>query len=369
MFVSSSLIVRLLRNRKGQIRGVDFQLSMLIFLLVFTAIVAMLAQTFTPSSFRTSSLVDQSLQENIATNIVRGSGCPANWGTTSSQPDVFGLGSFDGQDLDIGKLSRLSTEYSAWKIDYTTAKESLGMATGGFSVEVRAMFEISADLSVVAVDSNITVSGDVVDRSDIGVSDARVWVYVLDSLGALVSDNGTTDTDGLYSFEMTINLLASPYVAVAISSVHGIHQDFAIGRINEFGAEEPLGRDSVVIPHANSTSVVDVHTDAGAELAADLYVFHAVPLGVPFPGNNQSMVLNAGDFHSTMAVPPNGTSVLVTVKGSSVSYTATPMPCCSKFGGMFGPYDSLDWAILDFYTTVFLSSINGIPLEVKVWTW
>ena len=342
---------------------------MLIFLLVFAAIIANLSAMFHPSMLKAQQEVRYAEQKAVAETIVQSPGFPISWGTAPGDPQVFGIAASNGHELDISKLSRLQTTSATWQVDYQTAEDSLGIENGGFSVGVRPFFDVSTSLNLAG--STLTVSGDVLDISANPTAGARLWIYVMDSTLTVTQLTSTTDASGQYSVSTGVTLANAPFVAVVISSVYGMYQDFAIARIDTGGATAgSLTMDSVAISaDGASTTNITIYTDQAGAGTASLVSFYAVPTGQTLPDTSRTMSLSAGSFSATTIVPQNGTVVFVTARGTDFAFTATPMPSTAEFNGLFGPFDDTNADLLNYQITSFVSSARSVPLDVRIWTW
>lgn len=81
--------------------------------------------------------------------ILQSTGMPANWGKLRHEtPTVFGLasGAGDPYELDLDKVSRLNNE-SIYSIAYTEILASLGLEDISLNLQLRPLFEVSANLT------------------------------------------------------------------------------------------------------------------------------------------------------------------------------------------------------------------------------
>jgi hypothetical protein len=69
------------KNRKGQVRGVDFALAMLIFIIAFSQIIIVLSNLLIPSLVQMDTYSKEQELDTLYSNIFYSQGHPADWGT------------------------------------------------------------------------------------------------------------------------------------------------------------------------------------------------------------------------------------------------------------------------------------------------
>jgi len=100
---------RLRRSKIAQIRGVDFALAMLIFILAFSQVVLVLTNLLIPSLVQVETYSHKQDMSKVYHNVFLTEGTPSNWGQigTASMTD-FRLGLLNNQNsLDFTKINRL----------------------------------------------------------------------------------------------------------------------------------------------------------------------------------------------------------------------------------------------------------------------
>ena len=99
---------KLTRNRRGQVRGIDFALAMLIFIIAFSQIIIVLSNLLIPSLVQMETYSQEQELDTIYSNIFYSQGYPTNWGSIgNSYLSDFRAGLLGNQDsLDFTKINR-----------------------------------------------------------------------------------------------------------------------------------------------------------------------------------------------------------------------------------------------------------------------
>ena len=98
----------ILKRKKAQIRGVDFALALLIFVIAFSQVIIVLSNLLIPSLVQMQTYSQEQELNKLYSNIFFSEGTPSNWGTiaTSSFSD-FKLGTMGASGgLDFTKINR-----------------------------------------------------------------------------------------------------------------------------------------------------------------------------------------------------------------------------------------------------------------------
>ncbi|MHA1954184.1 MAG: hypothetical protein ACW96U_09600, partial [Candidatus Heimdallarchaeaceae archaeon] len=151
---------KLTRNRKGQVRGVDFALAMLIFIIAFSQIIIVLSNLLIPSLVQMETYSKEQELDTIYSNIFYSQGYPTNWGSIgNSYLTDFRVGLLGNQEsLDFTKINRLSSGImDFWQIDYIRTKTSFALIQD-FALEIYSPITISFNSVHIAFDK-MTING------------------------------------------------------------------------------------------------------------------------------------------------------------------------------------------------------------------
>ncbi|MCY3411665.1 MAG: hypothetical protein INQ03_08550 [Candidatus Heimdallarchaeota archaeon] len=179
------VITMWIRRRRAQIRGIDFSLSMIIFLLTMIQILILTSNFIASNNSYQSSVEREAIANSIAQDIVYSTGVDASgndWlslGTSQIQAISnwnFGL-STDGT-VDPYKLSRLSNwSLDSLHMDYDTIKSGLNLGTKEFRIKLQS----AIDVEITSVDTTdltqVLVNG-LVKQDGNPLKDAYVHVVI-----------------------------------------------------------------------------------------------------------------------------------------------------------------------------------------------
>jgi hypothetical protein len=106
---------------------------------------------------------------NIAEHIVTSDGTPADWGSTGTVPDSFGLSDSDSShlyELDVDKVGRLNDQ-SAYALSYIQASTAARLNNIALGISISQMLSVTVTLS-----ANISVGDETAYTFKISVSQA-----------------------------------------------------------------------------------------------------------------------------------------------------------------------------------------------------
>ncbi len=156
--------VTFLHQKRAQIRGIDFALALLIFILAFSQVILVLTNLLIPSLVQLEAYSQEQEVNKHFSNVFLTQGTPTSWGTipTDVLPEFkLGLQNTHGL-LDFTKINRLVSGVSSyWAIDYVSVKISYSMIKD-FVIEITSPINIEIN-SMEVFYSYIEVKGEVLE--------------------------------------------------------------------------------------------------------------------------------------------------------------------------------------------------------------
>ena len=376
---------RLLRNKLAQVRGIDFALAMLIFIIAFSQIIIVLSNLLIPTMVQMQTFSKEQELNKLYSNIFQSQGYPTNWAEigTAAITD-FRLGLLDSSNsLAFTKINRLVPGISDyWLIDYTKVKLSYTL-TRDFAMEIFSPIEVIIDDYDVAL-SDITIYGKV-NEYQTSILDAKVWVYVINADYEVFSNfTMTKEIAGEIGFRSTFHVNATThYSVVALAQVGEIYQDYTVLRITNGGIGlDYYGIDFDYLPSVREsttveTSAVDVSV-ARSVTSDEAYVFTLFPftdLDVTYYKQilQKEETVDEGPTYAAenIPIPANGFSVVLVQEFEDTEYRAgymgVPMFLSSDMGTAFGPYESLNQ--LSHISETYTMFIQNMLVKCRIWYW
>ena len=369
-------------GKKGQVRGIDFALGMLIFILVFSQIILVLSSLLFPSLLQLESYSKEEDLKKVYDAVFYSPGEPSNWGTipTSSLTNFrMGLALNENNELDFTKINRLVPDVSDyWKIDYLTAKISFSL-TRDFAIDINSPIEIYLT-SVTIAFGTITIKGKV-QYFEENLAGAKIWAFALDTSNNIAIN--TTETKKLNSdigFISTLTLNSSLHYSIAVFAEFGLFQTYKVLRMSRVsGSLDYSISDFAFRPFAKSytdlPSTIEVMSPRSPQSdEAEAFVL--------FPFKNSDMkyyhhVLEKknteeGDiYYTTMSVPAKGFAVLIIQERIGDTYQAgyigLPMLLSLDREGIFGPVGkSITSSAISLSHFLF---VRGVLIRCRMWYW
>ena len=211
------------KRRRGQIRAVDFIVSLLLFLLMLSQLILIIMNVQTGLNSQISTNQINSELDSFGRSILFNEG-PSDWGYLQTLPDSFGLASASNiptLTLDAAKISRLITGTSFPisaisgfdQFSYESLKNLLGV---GSEVDFQLSFLPLLDLSLTVTDGDLTNITDyeaivsVNNLNGLPVADCNVTFFTLNLVTGIFRNDGIkhTDADGEIS-----NIYLDPNIA------------------------------------------------------------------------------------------------------------------------------------------------------------
>jgi len=374
-----------IRSKLAQVRGIDFALAMLIFIIAFSQIIIVLSNLLIPTMVQMQTFSKEQELNKLYSNIFQSQGHPANWAAIGTNDITdFRLGLLaTSNSLDFTKINRLVPGISDyWLIDYTKVKLSYTL-TRDFAIEIFSPIEVSIDNYNVAF-NQITIYGSVSEYQT-SILDAKVWVYVVNADNEVFTNyTMTKDLSGSVGFISTFNVnVTTHYSVVALAQVGDIYQDYTLLRLTNGG----VGLDYYAIDFdylptvressAVETSAVDVSVSRSV-LSDEAYVFTLFPftdLDVNYFKQALQKVdsLDEGPIYAVenIPVPAKGFSVVLVQEFEDTVYRAgymgVPMFLSSSLGTSFGPYADLNQ--LSHISETYTMFLQNMLVKCQIWYW
>lgn len=373
---------KLTKNRRGQVRGVDFALAMLIFIVAFSQIIIVLSNLLIPSLVQMETYSQEQELDTLFSNFVYSQGYPADWGTIgNTYLSDFRIGLLNDQgNLDFSKVNRLTSGImDFWEIDYIRAKTSFAIVKD-FALEIYSPISININ-SVSLVFDEITVNGTVMEYQTL-VEDAEVWVFSIDASNNVVSNYTTTkEISGVVSFKSTLNVNVTTYYSiVAFAQVGEIYQDYTAVRMERAGLDY-FETDFVLHPFARENT-------ASKSSAIDISIYREIlsdeaQAFVLFPYNNfdithttAALTQENNDEGSVylaedIPIPADGLAVVVVQEREGTTYRAgligIPMFLTEGLGGTYGPISQMSGS--SFISVTHTIMVRNVLVKCQMWYW
>ncbi|MCK5304318.1 MAG: hypothetical protein KAJ72_03645 [Candidatus Heimdallarchaeota archaeon] len=374
---------RLRRSKIAQIRGVDFALAMLIFILAFSQVVLVLTNLLIPSLVQVETYSHKQDMNKVYHNVFLTEGTPSNWGQigTASMTD-FRLGLLNNQNsLDFTKINRLvSSITSYWSVEYINVKISYGLISD-FAIEISSSIRVSIDVYTAAF-GNINLYGSVKEFQT-NIEDAKIWAFVIDADGTVAINSTTTQniSDSISYHSSFSTTISDYYTIVVFAEVGDIYQDYTVMRIYKGGGLEyseiamdytPFVRENTDVDY----SAVDVSVIRAplSDVAQAIVVFPFEDSSVSYFKHDLQQIGTAeGEiyFGEQVAMPADGLAVLVVHERENIEYRAgylgVPMFLRLSDGGIYGPYSELNQQT--YISETYTMNVRGLLVKCRIWYW
>lgn len=360
-------MLRFLRSRRGQIRGIDFSLAMIIFLLVMSQILV-LTNTFIESS-RSSQETDQ---EQNATNsftsaILEGTGfeqfgTSVDWhniDTTTLTTSGWTFGLADTQsEINPYKLGRLANNSDPnFLLTYDVVKDASN-SSQDFKIRVDTSIQASID-NYNLVGTTLQVNG-TISYNNLLLKNAETWVFVIgddpattDIAQAYVSSN----SEGIYDTTFT-GLFASTYYVLVVLTRFGSSGQTMTYKIIDNGTTPTKGDISLLdLAVQNSGYAVQASTSMATPVYVGVYVSDST---------NNYTIVDSSLGSDDIPVPQKGFSGIIAITATEVAITCFPLLLNSQISSQFGPVD-----VPNTQSSVSRVSrlVRGVLLEFSISYW
>jgi hypothetical protein len=317
------MLLNLKRRRSGQVRAIDFVVSLLLFLLMLSQLILVIINV--QSGLNSQMKDDLSFTEldTFGRSLLQKEG-PPQWGYNQGLPSSFGLSEsaiFPTLTLDASKIARLITGTSFpissvsgfEQFSYDSIKNLIGLSTDQeFQLSILPLLE----LSIVIVEENATAyqtSVTITNTNNLPIGECQVSFFTLDLTSGNIfhSGIGISDIDGGASniyIDPNFNVPDGAHLSIVIAEkgpLWGIAWDTpSTNSENIF-----LGRESNSTVWAcglNSSSLLisDIHEVVGTPDEHFLSYIYKNNQGI---FSNESVTLSSMfEANETVSIPNNG---------------------------------------------------------------
>ncbi len=377
------LFKRFRKSKLAQIRGVDFALAMLIFIIAFSQVVLVLTNLLIPSLIQMETYSKEQDLNRLYNNVFLTEGTPSNWGQigTASMID-FRLGLMNNQfSLDYTKVNRLASGITSyWSVNYISIKTSYGLVND-FAFEISSAIRVSVD-EYTASFGNINLYGSVKEFQT-NIEDAKIWAFVIDADGSVTTNSTTTQNiSGSISYHSSFSAAISDYYTIVVfAEVGEVYQDYTVMRIYKGGGLDyseiamdytPFVRENTAVDY----SAVDVSVTRAplSDVAKAIVVFPFEDPSVSYFSQDLQQIGSVeGEiyFGEQIAMPANGLSVIVVHERENTKYRAgylgVPMFLRESDGGIYGPYSNINQET--YISETYTMNIRGLLVKCRIWYW
>ena len=325
------ILLRLKKRRRGQIRAVDFVVSLFLFLLMLSQLILIIVNVQTGIKATTSGVLTYEKLEIFGRQLLLEEG-DNNWGYHQNLPSTFGLADSNSQSplaLDATKINRLITgtslpisPISGFEMyDYSTLKETIGL-------EERYNFRLGF-LSVFNTEVQVSASDFaqilVTNPYNTPISNAQVYFFTIDlTNGEVISEGSTlTNSSGGTSLQLSNPNLNDPdgehiaFVIVEKGSLWGMN----------WGHPDPVS-EGVFIGSSSSSTIWGGGINSSALLLTDIltttpdsHYISVIYQNTTFGYSNQTIDLNtASNGNTTITIPNNGIIAFFSISKSNNAY-------------------------------------------------
>lgn len=323
--------LRLKKRRSGQIRAVDFIVSLFLFLLMLSQLILIIINV--QFGIRRSTIGTLTYEELdiFGRQLLLEEG-DTNWGYLQNLPTTFGLADPSSQSyltLDSAKIARLitSTSFSIFHAsgfemyDYETLKDTIGLERGyEFQLGFYTLLETEVDVST----SNVA-QVKVKNTYNTPISNAQVYFFtIVLTNGEVISEGSTlTDSNGVTSLQLsdpTKNDPEGEHIVVVIvekGPLWGMNWGYP-----------DLTSEKVIIGSSSNTTVWGGGIDSSSLLATD--IVEGTPdshfLSIIYQNSTSSYsnkaldLITASEGNETISIPNEGLVALISIASTNNEY-------------------------------------------------
>ena len=379
---------RFLRSNKGLVRAIDFQLALVVFLLVFVVIVGRIVLLYSPTFSTTESTLIDSERKVFGNSLLDSPGYPTNWDDYSVTPSSFGLADSQRESLSYSKISKINTRLPNYSLNYSQLENSLNFQHS-FHIQIRPMIKLTlaVDYSYSNPDAELQVTANSSDISGIGI-EAQIILYAVNfQNNEIQTKGGIANSSGLFITSFSFDSASGDqFILVGLASYLDVYQTYSIilagGSIESENSENQnlISSQFSALTKANQSNsdvnVLSYLPDADPSDTALAFSFtfdtRIISDDSAFLPLSRAMDFDSDNnlFNTSIALSQSGISLILVVvsseNGFSLSYTTTAPPVD------FGPVLSEDGGFsllnqMDSTITTSQKTIRGVVMEVKIW--
>ena len=360
-------------NRRGQIRGIDFSLAMIIYILVMTQIIV-LTSSLLQNNQQIVSIGQRNNEINgISLQIRESQGSPKNWNailsSNLSNDWTFGLSDLFSDGIDATKLGRLSN-FSAqnYKLEYNQIKGGLNNVLGNrsFSIETKYGFEITK-VSVENIGFGFRIRGEIT-KNDQKLNGTLVYIFGIagneTANSGMVQSAMAQEEDGNYIGNLQFSFVPSWAKIITIAQYGGI---FEAVNVVDYGTISNSANISLV-EKLTTTSPYNILVQIdGTKSSYDHYAFH-ISTGNQTGGTISN--LNVAGLEANYTVPQKGIVVVLVINNSDtvpeIGVQAFPIALGSELSSKLEPLEKPSGT---FTVTNHLIYCRGILMDFIFTLW
>ncbi len=215
----------IMRDKRGQARGIDLMAAMILFLLVMTQMTVFTIQQISDSRSQSVAQTQEKAAIAIAEGLLSTSGNPENWETlnalTLPADFILGLKGPRPSEADAGKIGRLFFEAPPnWALTYSTITMNGQQVFSDWDIAIRFFTPIQVKITSASFPNGAATTIDVAGTASLygqPLSGQTVQLMALGSPGlAQAILTVTTTTTALGTFTATLNSATQDkYVVIA----------------------------------------------------------------------------------------------------------------------------------------------------------
>ncbi len=328
-------LLRLKKRRRGQIRAVDFVVSLFLFLIMLTQLILIIVNVQTGIKSTTTGTLTYEELDIFGRQLLLEEG-DNNWGYKQNLPSTFGLAdsnSLSSLVLDASKINRLITgtslpisPISGFEMyDYEKLKETIGLETRyGFRLGFLPLFETEVRVSSYNF-AQVTAQVIVTNPYNTPISDATVYFFTIDlTNGEIISEGSTlTNSSGGTSLQLSNPNLNDPdgeqfvFIIVEKGSLWGMN----------WGHPDPAS-EGVFIGPSSSTTIWGGGINSSALLLTDIlastpdsHFISVIYQNTTSGYSNQTIDLTtASNGNTTIVIPNKGLVVFFSISRTNNEY-------------------------------------------------
>ncbi|MBD3189857.1 MAG: hypothetical protein GF308_04400 [Candidatus Heimdallarchaeota archaeon] len=300
------------RNKKGQVRGVDFALAMMIFMILFAEVLVLSLSFLEPKYQNVDKRAFQAKTEQISEAFFSSVGDSPNWEYDYvNNPDLFGLRGVHSPTIDPNKLSRINPQ-ALDSLSYDFVRNSFSKQE---DIGFRFIFDALFDVSVSLTTNNSHILGSV----ETSVANCSLWIFGIlpDGTNPLEARmQNKTNTQGDCSLAIPKGGLTEGNYSVVVfaKSQEGHYSIGYDSYVLGGGGDADFGLKLLVQEEPGHNAQARIRATSTAELQS----LNATIL-YPFPSNKASLAGNTSVlaqsvdsvYNTTLRMPINGTSVVI----------------------------------------------------------
>ncbi len=257
-------------NKRGQVRGIDFALAMLIFIIAFSQVVIVIFHLLVPSIMQMDTYNNNQEIDKITNLVFNSPGSPNNWatiGTPNLNDFVMGLNEAN-KELSFSKINRLTPDLiDYWRLDYVSVKVSYGLFKD-FAIGIDSPIVLNISSYSIGF-GKIVIEGEIYDRASVSpIPNVEVTSFAIDTNNSVsVNVTKTQYKNGTYKFKASLSVADSDYYSIAVfaklSDIYETYKIFRVHRPSESLDYEVVNFDFRPFAFSNSetkSSSLDVHS-------------------------------------------------------------------------------------------------------------